>query len=117
MASSSNNNPGPMCLNMGDVMRRMHNMLAADNGASLSTSPAVLGLLSSRKHIHIYGIRITIDELLHLGGLIHTYYRRLPTALLGPGAVIVIDDVADAFTKVTAIKFLTSPTLFIHAVY
>ncbi|KAK0658971.1 hypothetical protein DIS24_g4343 [Lasiodiplodia hormozganensis] len=89
---------------MDDLMRRMLEMPAADNGASLSTSPAVLSLLSSRRHIHIYGARITIDELLHLGSLIHSYYHRPPNgASRGPGAVIIVDDVADAFSKVTAL--------------
>lgn len=103
MASSSNN-ARPMCLHMDDVIRRMHEMPAADNGASLSTSPAVLGLLSSRQHIHIYSVRLSIDELLHLGSLIHSYYRRPSNnASRGPGAVIIVDDVADAFSKVTAL--------------
>ncbi|KAF4535124.1 uncharacterized protein LTHEOB_12813 [Lasiodiplodia theobromae] len=93
-----------MCLKMDDLMHRMLEMPAVDNGASLSTSPAVLSLLSSRRHIHIYGARITIDELLHLGSLIHSYYHRPPNGVSrGPGAVIVVDDVADAFSKVTAL--------------
>lgn len=103
MASSSNN-AGPMCLHIDDIVRRMHEMPAADNGACLSTSPAVLGLLSSRQHIHIYSVRLSIDELLHLGSLIHSYYRRPSNNVSrGPGAVIIVDDVSDAFSKLTAL--------------
>lgn len=112
--ASSNDNEEPTCLNMDDVMRRMHEMPAADNGACLDSSPAVLGLLSSRQHIHIHGVRITIDEFLHLGNLNHSYYRRLPNgSSRGPEAVIVVDDVADAFSKVTTMKLPTSPAIYI----
>lgn len=78
--------------------------------------PAVLGLLSSRQHFPIHGVRITIDELLHLGSLIHSYYHRSRLADItsrGPGAVIIVGDVADSdkneFTDIANLLYPDSP--------
>ncbi|GME32173.1 hypothetical protein GTA08_BOTSDO08209 [Neofusicoccum parvum] len=93
---------GPVCTSMSNVANCLSQMPGADNGASLSSSTAILNLINSRRHLHIYTLRISIDEILHIGTLIQDYYLprdRRP----GRGAVIIVDDADDGFAKITAL--------------
>ncbi|KKY23790.1 hypothetical protein UCDDS831_g02821 [Diplodia seriata] len=96
-------NEAPACIDMQDLESCMDRMLYMDNRASLSSSVEVLELLRSEKHIHVYGVRLTADEFLHLGALIHSIYERVRNVSRGPGVIIIVDDIADSFAKVTAL--------------
>lgn len=88
---------GPTCLSLANLVNCLTQMPAADNGASISSTKAVLSLLNSTKHLHLFSLRVSIDEILHVGALIQGYYQR-PTVI---AAVIIIDDADDGFAKIT----------------
>ncbi|OJD36433.1 uncharacterized protein BKCO1_1100059 [Diplodia corticola] len=101
--ASTTANAGIACRDMETLISCMREMPQADGGASLASSPHVLRRLTSRRYIHVYTVRLTTDELLHLGALIHSVYQRVPGGSRGPGAIIVVDNALDAFEKVSAL--------------
>ncbi|KAL0262707.1 hypothetical protein SLS55_001678 [Diplodia seriata] len=96
-------NEAPACIDMQDLESCMDQMLYTDNRASMSSLVEVLELLRSEKHIHVYGVRLSADEFLHLGALIHSIYERVHNVSRGPGVIIIVDDIVDSFAKVTAL--------------
>lgn len=96
-------NRAPACLSMQNLINCINTMPGADHGASLSTTTAVLNLLHSPHHLHLFSLRASVDEILHVGALIHAHYSQSSTSPRPLPAIIVVDDIADGFSKICAL--------------